>query len=103
MARFSRIENRPDVGWCEVTYEELVLKPVYELTPMLVEIVKESLSAAYLHPTVVAATTPTGSAISRIFAAASSRMIPTVFSGRMAWCRVSALSRFLAVLSRTLP
>ena len=60
MARFSRIENRPDVGWCEVTYEELVLKPVYELTPMLVEIVKESLSAAYLHPTVVAATTPNG-------------------------------------------
>ena len=47
-------------GWVEVTYDEVSVKSVDALTPVLVGIVKEALSAAYLHPNVAIATTPNG-------------------------------------------
>ena len=51
----------------------------------------------------IAATTPNGSAISRIFRSSSRRMTPTVLSGRMNRCTSRAANRFFRTLSRTTP
>jgi hypothetical protein len=51
----------------------------------------------------IAATTPTGTAISTIFSSASSRTTPTVFMPRMRRGSQSLASRFLMYLSAALP
>jgi hypothetical protein len=62
MAAVTQIENRPVVGWCEVTYEESAVKKVDALVPVLLSVVKEALSQALMHPSVLNATTLNGMA-----------------------------------------